>query len=55
MAKHSVNKLHLSLYRGDRSMNGYQVCHLAESVDKDQDTRPMLTIGRKPENEVHRN
>ena len=55
IAKHSVNKVRRGLYRGDRSVNGYQICHLAESIDKDQDTRPFLIIGLKTDDEVHRN
>ena len=55
MAKHSVNEVHRGLYRGDRSVNRHQMCHLTESVNKNQDTRSMLTIGRKPKDEVHRN
>ena len=53
MAKHSVNKVHHGLYRGDRSVNGYKMCHLADSVDKDQDNRSIVSVGRKPEDEVH--
>ena len=53
MAKHSVNKVHRDLNRGDRSVNGYQMCHLDESVDKDQENRSILTVGRKPEDVVH--
>ena len=30
-----------------RSVNEYQTCHLAELVDKDQNTRSILTIGHK--------
>ena len=48
MAKHSVNKERRVLYRGNRIVNGYHMCHLDESVDTDQDTRLILTIGRKP-------
>ena len=55
MTNHSVKKVRRGLYGGDRNMNGYQMCHLDDSVDKDQDTHPILTIGRKPEDEVHRN
>ena len=55
MTKHSVSKVRRGLYHGDRSMNGYQMCHLAELVDKGLNTRSMLTVGRKPEDEVQRN
>ena len=55
MTKYSVNKVRRGLYRVDRSLHGYQMGHSAESVDNDQNTRSILTIGRKPEDEVHRN
>ena len=42
-------------YRGDRSVNEYQMFHYAKSVDKDQNTRPILTIERMSKNEVYRN
>ena len=55
MEKHSVNKVRRGLYRGDRSLNGYLMCHLAKLGVKDQDNRSILTIGRKPEDEIYQN
>ena len=53
MIKHRVNEVHRGLYRGDLSVNRYQMFNLAESVNKNQNTRTTLTIGREPEDEVH--
>ena len=55
MTKHSVNKVRRGLYRGDCSVNGYQMGYHVESVDKDQNIHLILTIGIKPEDEVHQN
>ena len=55
MTKYGVNEVRRGLYRGDRSMNGYQTCHLAELVDIDKYNRQILTTGRKPKDEVDRN
>ena len=55
MEKHSVNKVRHDLYHENRSVNGYQMCHLAISFDKDQNICSILTIERKPGNEIHQN
>ena len=55
MTEHRVDEVRRGLFRRDRSVNGHQMCHLAESVDKDKNTRAILTIGREPEDKVHRN
>ena len=48
VTKDSVNIVCRRFYSDDRSVNGYQMCHLAESVDKHQDTHPIVVIGRNP-------
>ena len=55
MTEHRVDEVRRGLCRGDLSVNRHEMCHLAESVNKDQDARSNLAIGRKPEDEVHRN